>query len=127
VHDRADADPGTDRDVDEVIEALRRAPATLGERRAVDVGVEGDWHAERAQRREQVHLAPAGLGRRADAPITGLSGIQIQRSEARDAESREGPRRVPARQRTCDLIEGRTGLPCFDSYFLSNIVDAGRE
>ena len=46
--DGAAADARTDGDVDERIDAAPGPPAILGERGAVDVGVEGDGHRQRA-------------------------------------------------------------------------------
>src|SRR3546814_14059639 len=47
VNYQPDADPGPNRDIGEIVEPLPRAPANLGERRAVDVGVEPHRPRER--------------------------------------------------------------------------------
>src|SRR3546814_5203111 len=62
VNDQPDADPGPNRDIGEIVEPLPRAPANLGERRAVDVGVEPHRHRERrCDLAEHVGIGPAGL------------------------------------------------------------------
>src|SRR3546814_1266152 len=57
-------------DIGEIAEPVPAAPANLGERRAVDVGVEADRNViGGAQRAEQIGALPIGLVRRADAAI----------------------------------------------------------
>src|SRR6476660_9583219 len=46
IDDRAAADPGPERQVDERLETPSRAPATLRQRRGVDVRIEPDRDAE---------------------------------------------------------------------------------
>ena len=45
VHHRAAADAGSDGDVQDVVETARRSPSRFGQRRRVDVGIEGDRQA----------------------------------------------------------------------------------
>ena len=68
--DQSDADPGADGDVGEILEAPGRAPAPLGERRAVHVGIEGDRHPESlGQPPGDPGVAPAGLRRGGDESV----------------------------------------------------------
>src|SRR3546814_8023665 len=90
VNYQPDADPGPNRDIGEIVEPLPRAPANLGERRAVDVGVEPHRHRERrCDLAEHVGIAPAGLVGRQDMPVSRRSGSEIERPERGDPEGGE--------------------------------------
>ena len=64
VDDQPDADAGADGDIGEVVEPPARAPAHLGQSRAVDVGVERRRNARRRARRGPSTSVPGqpGLG-----------------------------------------------------------------
>src|SRR5689334_5597493 len=66
-HDAADTDPGADRDIREILEALGRTPAAFGQCRAIHVGVDADRNAELpTEPRRDVGVAPVELAGRRD-------------------------------------------------------------
>src|SRR3546814_10187916 len=84
-------------DIGEIAEPVPAAPANLGERRAVDVGVEADRNViGGAQRAEQIGALPIGLVRRADAAIVTRARIELQRAEGGNAKPAEARARRPA-------------------------------
>ena len=89
---RAAADPGPERQVDEGLEAPCRPPATLRQRRGVDVRVEADRDAEgRRERADQRRIRPARLGRRRDRSVLGVARPQLDRPERADPDRVEPP------------------------------------
>ena len=67
--------------------ALRGAPAALGKRCGVHVGVEGDRNSERSpQWRDQLDVTSTRLGCTCDRAVGCRARIQIDGTEARDAE-----------------------------------------
>jgi hypothetical protein len=128
-HDEPDADARTDGDVRKVIEALRRAPAALGQRRAVDVGVETERPAEfAAEPLRDVRVPPAGLrggcdvaeGRRVDAQVDGTERGDAQRT-------RSAMLRAPAIQHGFDLAHGFFTLAGRQSLDRTHVVGTGAE
>ncbi len=84
---RTASDPGTDREIEERAQTAGRTPATLPERRAVDVRVESDRNAEPApERTRDVGAVPAGLRRPRHVPPLGMPGPQLDGTERGDAE-----------------------------------------
>src|SRR5665213_2368207 len=80
---RAAADAGADRDVDDSTEPLSGSPARFAEHRAVDVCVEADWHSERlAQWADDVCVAPAALRGGRDVTVTARIPAQLEWTEA---------------------------------------------
>ena len=100
VDDQADADAGADGDVSEIVDALPAAPAHLGQRRAVDVGVERGGHAGRlaAAGRARRRRAQPGLGVVVMRPYVGERGSRSTRPEAGDAKRCEAVLPTPARK-----------------------------
>src|SRR5579871_5573857 len=92
VHNESDTDARADRHIGKIIESLRRAPASLGERGTVDVRVDPDRNAEGpGEKGRERRIAPTGLGRAADAAEARRAHIEIERSKGSDAEFRDGP------------------------------------
>jgi hypothetical protein len=105
--DATTADARPDRHVGEGVEAWRRAPAPLGQRRGVDVGVEADRHgAERgANRPDHIRVDPLRFRRRCDAAT-----LEVDRSERRDADGGELRRALAeAVDDACERLRGSGG------------------
>src|SRR6187455_2910082 len=80
-HDAADTDAGAHRHVRVVVETLSRAPAALGQRRAIHVGVDAHRYAElAAQPRRDVGIAPVKLAGRGDESVGWRSRLEIDRA-----------------------------------------------
>src|SRR5947207_15609118 len=84
--DHAYADDRAQGHVGPGVEATSAATEPLGERRAIDIGVDGDRHRERAGTWQQGDALPAAFWRRHDAAERRRAGIEVQRPEARKAE-----------------------------------------
>ncbi len=70
VEQPAAADSRSNRQIDEGVEPAAGAPALLGQRRGVDVGIEADRHAKRGARGAgDRHVRPPGLRRRRDLSV----------------------------------------------------------
>ena len=68
-HQSTATNPCAHRQVDESLESLRRAPASLAQGRRVHVGIEGDRQVEGPpDLARQVHVLPARLGRGRNVP-----------------------------------------------------------
>ena len=106
VNDQADADAGADRDIGEVVQALRAAPAHLRQRGAVDIRVEPDRSIDGGgDRPDDIGVAPAGLVGSEDMPVAGIGAIKADRPERRDPDRSEAMRRIPVAQRRQDRRE----------------------
>ena len=82
--------PGADGQVQERIQSLRRAPAMLAQRRAVDIRVEANRHVESTTNRAgKVGVRPARLGCGGDVAIGWRRGIEIYRAERGNAHGRQ--------------------------------------
>src|SRR5262245_57078692 len=87
IDDGAATNPAADGDVHERARTLSSAPAKLGERRAVDVRVEGHRDVQGpVQWPDDVDVAPSRLGRGSDRAERRRSRIEIDRPEAGDPE-----------------------------------------
>src|SRR4051812_8955099 len=92
IDDEPDADPRADGDVSEIVEALARTPAHLGERGAVDVCVECRGHARRAlQPPGDVRALPPRLGSARYGAEAGRVRVEVERPEAADSKRFEFP------------------------------------
>jgi hypothetical protein len=89
VHHAPAADPGADGDVAERLEPGACAPAVLAERGCVDIGVEGERHAERAGERRVVMRPHVGeprltsIGPNEPRPIAASVPSRAKNSAAR--------------------------------------------
>ena len=112
-----------------VVEALRRAPAPFGERRAVHVGVESHGHAEAAaESLRDVGVAPAGLGRRGDESVGGRARAQIDRTERGDAERARGAVLLaPALEHRLDLPQRLFALAGGQALDGAHVIGTGAE
>src|SRR3974390_2609805 len=80
-HDAA-ANSRADREIDQVCNVARRAPAMLRQGRRVDIGVETDGALELPRERAgHVRAAPAGFGRAAEATVARGCRVQLRRAE----------------------------------------------
>src|SRR3954453_2650086 len=90
VGDQAHADARAYGDVSEIVAALPRAPAHLGQRGAVDIGIEHRRDPRGfLQAPEYVAAAPARFGRTRDLSETWRIGIEINGSKTPDPQRRE--------------------------------------
>jgi hypothetical protein len=86
------ADTGANSQVYKSIQPMGSAPAALGQRGAVDVGVEPHWHAQRPLGwADQVDVGPAWLRTGRDEPIPRMGSAQLQRAERSDADRGQRP------------------------------------
>src|SRR5260370_42652718 len=77
---------GTDRDVQEVLQTLRRAPVKFGESGGVDVRVECDPCAQRvANRTHKIEIPPGQFRSGGDIAERGRLGVGIDRPERADS------------------------------------------
>ena len=92
VEQPAAADSRSNRQVDEGVQPAAGAPALLGQRRGVDVGIEADRHAKRGARGAgDRDVRPAGLWRRGDLSVGRRISPQIHRPEGGDTDGGERP------------------------------------
>ena len=85
----AAADAGADRQVQERVQPLRRAPLRFAHRGHVDVRVEADLQAQFSpQHACELRVPPTGFGRGRDVAERRRSWIRVDRSERRDADGR---------------------------------------
>ena len=79
-----------DRQINESIQPLRRAPGMFTESRPIHVGVDADGQIQgTTQPAQQVRAGPPGFRRRKDPPIGRRIKLQVERTKSRDANSRE--------------------------------------
>ncbi len=101
--ERPAADAGSDREIDGVLQSLRRPPPPFAERRPVDVGVDRNGHTQRrGERPDHVGSRPARFRSRRYVPVFGGVRPQFQRSEGGDSECSEGT--VAFRGR-CEVVD----------------------
>ncbi len=124
VEDRAAADPGADGEVDDRADPLPRAPALLGQRGAVDVGVPAHGQPEPLpEAAHHVGVAPARLGRRRDPAVCRVPLVQAHRPERRDAErGRLLPRVEPPLDPVADGAERLVGARRGDHRALAQVL-----
>ncbi len=118
--DQPCADPGADRHIGDVRQALRRTPARLGQRRADDVGMEAGRHRiSTLQAPGDVGPRPTGLGRRGDMAVITAAPVNPDRAEACDPDCDETG---PAVEHGFDRGKRLIGASCRNSYdFLDRI------
>ena len=90
VDESASADACAYRQIDEGVQAFRRAPFRFTKRRAVGVGVEGDGNVEyRFDFAEDVEIRPVGFCRWEDEAEGGRGRLNVGRTEARNPQCGE--------------------------------------
>ena len=86
IDDSAAADAGADRNVEGSVQAARRTPPGLRQRRAIHIGVKTDRYPQRpVQRSENVEIPPAGFRRIRDMTVCGRARSNVNGSKTADA------------------------------------------
>ena len=125
--DHAYADARAHGHVGPGVEAPSAAPQSLGERRAIDIGVDGDRHRERAGTWQQGDALPAAFWRRHDAAERRRAGVEVQRPEARKAERTKTVLGMPLLQYRIDGREGLGGPTRGHADLSTDVIGAGGE